>query len=915
MTSMYSFISNAHPSVIEGMYEDFKTNPASIDPEYKKFFEGFDFAIAQAPTSASGGSSSKSSPLSFDELKVYNLISYYRYYAHLLADTNPLKKRRNRGINLDFKNFGLIDSDLVKKYSISSELGLNNATLNEIIEKLTSIYCGKIGFEFNQVRNDEEITWLKEAAEKKFSTKNYPIEKQKELLKSLNKAVVFEEFLGKKFIGEKRFSLEGGESTVPAIETIIEASAALGVKEVVIGMAHRGRLNILVNIMKKTYEQMFTEFEGVKADEIAGDSDVKYHKGYSSMFQTPNGDVFLNLLANPSHLEAINPVVLGFSRAKADILYESDFSKVLPIIIHGDAAVAGQGIGQEVSQMSQLKGYRNFGSIHFVINNQIGFTTDFDDARTSDYCTAVANMIGAPVLHVNGDSMEDVAFACEIASEYRMKFKKDIYIDMVCYRKHGHNESDDPKYTQPEMYNLISKKKNPRDIYAEQLSEKGAVEAALVKKLDKEFYDELQDRLNKVKEEIKEYQYRPHEKAWFQMMKARSQDFIKSPDTAISTTEFEKIAKSICEIPKGFSALKKIEKQMADWKSKMLTKRELDWQAGELLSYSSLLLDGHPIRFSGEDVKRGTFSHRHACIFDQENSSEYNRLNQIDDKQSKLQIYNSLLSEYAVLGYEFGYSIASPENLVIWEAQFGDFTNGAQIIIDQFLMSSETKWKVNSGMVLLLPHGYEGQGPEHSSARLERFLQQCAEFNVQICNITSPANYFHAIRRQFSRNFRIPLIIMSPKSLLRHPKCISPVDDILSGGFKELIDDSSVEVSKVKRVLYCSGKVYYDLLAKKEADKREDVAIIRLEQLYPLPIEQLEATFEKYKGAELFWVQEEPANMGAWTYLLDRQYRMKGEVIWKVISRKTSSSPATGNKKQNYDEFNELMAKAFGELK
>lgn len=913
MSTNYSFISNAHPSVIEGMYQDFKNNPNSVDPEFKKFFEGFDFAIAAAPTSASVSNANKSSSLSSDELKVFNLINYYRNYAHLLADTNPLKKRKNRGINLDYKNFGLTDADLTKKFSISSEIGLNQATLGEIIDSLSKIYTGKIGFEFNQVRNDAEITWLRDVAEKKFATKNYSLEKKVELLKSLNKAVVFEEFLGKKFIGEKRFSLEGGEGTVPAIETIIEASAAFGTKEVVIGMAHRGRLNILVNIMKKTYEQMFTEFEGVKADEIAGDSDVKYHKGYSSMFQTPSGEVYLNLLANPSHLEAINPVVLGYSRAKADILYQSDFSKVLPIIIHGDAAVAGQGIGQEVSQMSQLKGYTNYGSIHFVINNQIGFTTDFEDARTSDYSTAIANMIGAPVLHVNGDSMEDVVFACEVAAEYRAKFKKDIYVDMVCYRKHGHNESDDPKYTQPEMYTLISKKKNPRDMYAEYLSEKGTVEAELVKKLDKEFYDELQDRLNKVKEEIKEYQYRPHEKAWFKLMKARSQDFEKSPETAISKDTFEKIANSICNIPANFSALKKIEKQMADWKDKMLVKKELDWQAGELLSYSSLLLDGHPIRFSGEDVKRGTFSHRHACIFDQVTNIEFNRLNQIDEKQAKLQIFNSLLSEYAVLGYEFGYSIASPENLVIWEAQFGDFSNGAQIIIDQFLMSSETKWKVGSGMVMLLPHGYEGQGPEHSSARLERFLQQCAEFNVQICNITSPANYFHAIRRQFSRNFRIPLIIMSPKSLLRHPKCVSPVDDILNGGFKELIDDASVtSTAKIKRALYCSGKVYYDLLAKKEADKRDDVAIIRLEQLYPLPIEQLEATFEKYKNAELFWVQEEPANMGAWTYLLDRQYRMKGEVIWKVISRKTSSSPATGNKKQNYDEFNKLMSDAFG---
>jgi 2-oxoglutarate dehydrogenase E1 component len=520
-------------------------------------------------------------------------------------------------------------------------------------------------------------------------------------------------------------------------------------------------------------------------------------------------------------------------------------------------------------------------------------------------------MLNCPVFHVNGDSVEDVIFACEVATEYRMKFKKDVFIDMVCYRKHGHNESDDPKYTQPELYNIIAKKKNPRDVYADYLSHQGSVEADMVKKLDKELYDDLQDKLNKVKEETKDYVYRPHEKAWLNLQKARALDFEKSPNTAISEADFKLIADKITNIPANFSPLKKIEKQMGDWKTRMLEKRELDWQAGELLAYGSLLKEGKIVRLSGEDVKRGTFSHRHACIFDQNNNQEHNRLNAISDKQAQAHIFNSLLSEYAVLGFDFGYSIASPYNLVIWEAQFGDFSNGAQIIIDQFLMSSETKWKINSGIVLLLPHGYEGQGPEHSSARMERFLQQCAEFNVQVCNITTPANYFHAIRRQLARNFRIPLVIMSPKSLLRHPSCVSPVEDILNGEFQELIDDTKADVKKVKRVLHCSGKIYYELLAKKEADKRDDIAIIRLEQLYPIPINQVEGVFEKYKKAEHVWVQEEPANMGAWTYLLDRQYRMKGEVVYKVVARKTSSSPATGNKKQHLLELQDLMDRAF----
>ena len=904
MSSKFSYITNAHPSVIEGMYNDYKSNSEKLDPEFAKFFEGFDYALARETNSTSASS------FSSDEFKVYKMIHTYRQFGHLVSDTNPIRKRKDRGINLDLEKFGLSTSQLSTRFSVSSEIGLSNATLQEIIEKLRNAYVGKIGYEIQTVRVEEELNWLFEAAERRYQERNFTLDHKISALKALNKAVVFEEFLGKKYIGEKRFSLEGGESTIPALETIIETSSKMGAKEIVIGMAHRGRLNVLVNIMQKTYEQIFTEFDGTNIDETAGDGDVKYHKGFSTMYPTASGDVYLNLLANPSHLEAVNPVASGFARAKADLVYNSDYSKVLPIIIHGDAAVAGQGIGQELIQMSQLEGYKNNGTIHFVINNQIGFTTDWDDARSSDYSTAIANMLNCPVFHVNGDSVEDVIYVCELAAEYRQKFKKDVFVDMVCYRKHGHNESDDPKYTQPEMYDIISKKKNPRDMYADFLSAQGTVESDLVKSLDKELYNNLQDRLNKVKEDTKDYVYRHHEKAWQKMMKARSQDFEKSPETKISKKDFVDIATKLCEIPSGFTPLKKVEKQLADWKSKMLDKEVLDWQAGELIAYGSLLKEGVVVRLSGEDVKRGTFSHRHACIVDQNTGEELNRLNSISDK-TKIQIFNSLLSEYAVLGFEFGYSIASPEQLVIWEAQFGDFNNGAQIIIDQFIMSSETKWKVNSGMVLLLPHGYEGQGPEHSSARMERFLQQCAEFNVQVCNITTPANYFHAIRRQMVRNFRTPLIIMSPKSLLRHPSCVSPIKEIINGGFQELINDSSVDVKKVKRVLHCTGKIYYELLAKKEADKREDIAIVRLEQLYPIPIEQIESIFAQYNKAEHVWVQEEPANMGAWTYLLDRQYRMKGEVIYKLVARKTSSSPATGNKKQHNLEVQDLMERAF----
>jgi 2-oxoglutarate dehydrogenase E1 component len=910
MENTFSYITNAHPSVIENLYHNYKKDPSSVDAEYKKFFEGFDYAVGYEPKSASG---SKSSSVNFsnDEFKAYHLIQKYRNFGHLVANTNPLKKRKDRGINLSIESVGLSEADLSKKFQMSSELGIKDASLAEIVDYLNKCYTGNIGFEYNQVREEKEIEWIRTKIEQNPNFVKYSLEKETEILKGLNKAVVFEEFLGKKYIGEKRFSLEGSESTIPGIQSIINKSADHGVKEVVIGMAHRGRLNVLVNIMGKSYEEVFTEFDGTNSDSEIGDNDVKYHKGFSSMMQTNAGEIYLDLLANPSHLEAVDPLVIGFARAKGDMFYGKDYSKVLPIMIHGDAAVSGQGILLETVQMSKLKGYETKGTLHFVINNQIGFTTDFDDSRSSDYSTAVAYLVNAPVIHVNGDDVEAVVYACEMAVEYRQIFGKDIFVDMVSYRKHGHNESDDPKYTQPAMYKLIDKKRNSRDIYAEVLTNRGEVQADLVKKLDKEFYDELQDRLNRVKEESKDYKFRPEEKAWKKMMKARSHDFEKSPVTAISNSQFDLIANKLFELPADFSPLKKIEKQMADWKDKMIQKKTLDWQAAELLAYGSILVDKKNIRFTGEDVKRGTFSHRHACLFDQNTNQEFNRLSNLSSDQGFFEIHNSLLSEYGVLGYEYGYSIASPDNLVIWEAQFGDFVNGAQIILDQFLVSSETKWKVNSGMVLLLPHGYEGQGPEHSSARMERLLQMCAEFNIQVMNITSPANYFHAIRRQFERNFRIPLIIMTPKSLLRYPKCISPVEDVLNGGFKEIIDDETAKPKSIKRVLYCSGKIYYDLLAYKEENKRDDVALVRMEQLYPIAIDQLEATFEKYVEAEKYWVQEEPANMGAWTYLLDRQYRMKGQVLFKLIARKTSSSPATGLKKQHVLEHQDIINRAF----
>ncbi|MCL4115934.1 UNVERIFIED_CONTAM: hypothetical protein GTU68_032752 [Idotea baltica] len=608
----------------------------------------------------------------------------------------------------------------------------------------------------------------------------------------------------------------------------------------------------------------------------------------------------MKLAPNPSHLEAVDPVVQGLVRAQADLVHGADRDKTCPILIHGDAAVAGQGIVYEIAQMSKLDGYNVGGTIHLVINNQIGFTTDFHDARSSDYCTSVASVVEAPVLHVNGDDAEAVAYAAEIAMEYRKKFNSDVYIDMVCYRKHGHNEADDPSFTQPEMYKVIKKHKDPRAIYINQLINDGIINNARAKEMETEFKAELQDRLEEVRQKPQEYDMQQPEIAWKKLRKSKPSDFDKSPVTKISSA-------TVAEVVKG---LIKAGKMLENRRKMMRDEKTVDWAAAELIAYGSILLEGNNIRMTGQDVKRGTFSHRHAVLFDEKTGEQYNRLNYLakEGKQGNFEIHNSLLSEFGVLGFEYGYSLASPDQLVIWEAQFGDFANGAQTMFDQFISSAESKWNRQSGLVMLLPHGYEGQGPEHSSARLERYLQSCAEYNVTVANITSPANFFHALRRQLKRPFRKPLVVMSPKSLLRHKRCISSVDDLSKGGFQEVIDDNNTTTaSKVKRVLFCTGKMYYDLLEKKEVDNRTDVAIVRLEQLYPLPAKQLDAIVAKYNNAELYWVQEEPSNMGAWAFVLSRYH----DINLKRISRRPSASPATGYKKIHLQEQAELVNQAF----
>ena len=917
----FTYIANAHVSYIDELYAAYKLDASSIDPSWKEFFDGFDFALShsseglgqsfpsgEAKSTALSGTIMEVESLP-QEIRVRAMIHAYRSRAHLRSKTNPVRARRDRKPLIDPDNFGLGEGDMATVFEAGKEIGIGPASLSQIVQALKTIYEGPMGFEFLYIRNAEMLDWFKSKIEKEALAFSPSYEEKKRVLSKLNQAVVFENFLHTKYLGQKRFSLEGGESTIPFLDAVINTAAQHGVEEVMIGMAHRGRLNVLANIMGKTYEQIFSEFEGTaKPDLTMGDGDVKYHMGYSSDIVTPGQKkVHLKLAPNPSHLEAVNPVVEGFIRAKIDHAHKGDARKALPILIHGDAAVAGQGIVYEVTQMAGLKGYNTGGTIHFVINNQVGFTTDFDDARTSIYCTDVAKIIDAPVIHVNGDNAEAVVFAAKLAAEFRQKFSKDIFVDMVCYRRHGHNESDEPKFTQPELYNIISKHPNPREIYIKHLTERGDFDAQIASQMDAEFRQLLQDRLNMVKEKPLPYQATKFETEWANLRRSNPKDFEQSPETGISQDQIEKVAEAITFIPKGFKAIKQIESQMKQRKEMFFESKELNWASAELLAYGSLLLEGKTVRLTGQDVQRGTFSHRHAVIHDANTNQPFNSLLEMKDRKGQFYIYNSLLSEYAVLGFEYGYAMANPHALTLWEGQFGDFANGAQTMIDQFISSGETKWQKMNGLVMLLPHGYEGQGPEHSNARPERFLQLSAEYNMVVANITEPSNFFHLLRRQQAWEFRKPCVVMSPKSLLRHPKVVSPLDEFTSGRFREVLPDTKVKAKEVKRVVLCTGKVYFDLEEAREKEKNTQVALVRLEQLHPLPKKQIFDVLNSYKGAEVVWVQEEPENMGYWNYLLRLLYQ---ELPMRVIARKSSASPATGYNKVHVEEQRNLVAQA-----
>jgi 2-oxoglutarate dehydrogenase E1 component len=904
-----NYINSGNAAYINSLYEAYKQDPESIDFGWQKFFEGFDFGReTPAPVSTDG-----ETPEHFlKEINVLNMINGYRTRGHLFTKTNPVRERRKYFPGKELETFGLSDADLDTVFNAGVEVGLGSAKLRDIRDMLEQTYCESIGAEYKYIRNPIKIKWFEDRMESKRNTPSFSTEQKLNMLDKLNHAVIFENFLGTKFLGQKRFSLEGAEALIPALDSVIQKGAQLGIQEFIIGMAHRGRLNVLANIMEKTYKEIFSEFEGKNYDEeSAHGGDVKYHLGFSTDVETTSGKrVHLSLCPNPSHLEAVDPVVEGLTRSKIDFKYNGDYTKIAPILIHGDASVAGQGIVYEVLQMEKLDGYRTGGTVHLVINNQIGFTTNFKDARSSTYCTDVAKTVLSPVFHVNGDDVEALVYVINLAMEFRQTFHDDVFIDILCYRRYGHNESDEPKFTQPVLYKAIEAHPNPRDIYYQELLAQGTIDASQASAMEKGFRDLLQKKLDESKAEDRFTDtIQMFEGAWGGLHLATDNDFAASVDTSVSKEELTAIGKKITELPKDKAFFKKIEKLFEE-RNKMVTKTHVfDWAMGELLAYGTLLKEGHPVRLSGEDVKRGTFSHRHAVLTLADSEEEYTPLETLET-EAKLSIYNSLLSEYGVLGFEYGYALANPNALTIWEAQFGDFLNGAQIIVDQYIASAETKWQRGNGLVLLLPHGYEGQGPEHSSARIERFMELCADSNIQVANCTTPANFFHILRRQLHRDFRKPLIIFTPKSLLRAPKCVSPLEDFTNGRFQELIDDNSADAKKVKRVLFCSGKIYYELLEKQQADQRKDVAIVRIEQLYPTPIQQMLKIKAKYnKAAEFIWVQEEPENMGAWPYMC-RKFR-KSELQLDVISRNEGSSTATGFAKQHTSQQLYIISKAF----
>ncbi len=906
----FSFLNAAHTGFIGDLYDQYLINPDTVEPSWRSFFQGYDLANENYSLTDEDEFYEEIPEDVKKEFLVIDLINGYRTRGHLFTKTNPVRDRRKYTPSLAIENFGLSQNDLNTVFNASDVLGIGAKTLAQIIEHLENVYCNSIGVEYMYLRNPEELKWWQDRLHKNSNLPNYNIDSKKYILQKVNQAVGFENFLQTKYVGQKRFSLEGGEALIPGLSVLLRTAAEnYGVKECVLGMAHRGRLNALVNIFKKPVRELFNEFEGKDFEDEDLDGDVKYHLGLTLSKTYKNGQsIKMNLVPNPSHLETVGAVTEGIARAKIDKKYKGNNSKILPIVIHGDAAIAGQGIVYEIVQMAQLNGYKTGGTVHLVVNNQVGFTTNYLDARSSTYCTDIAKVTLSPVLHVNADDVEAVCHAMEIAIEYRMKFKKDVFIDLLGYRKYGHNEGDEPRFTQPNLYKAIAKHKNLKDIYANQLLNEGTVTKEYLTQITDEFKSMLEVEFDKAKQDTSSKVREFMKTTWKGFLRQGKEAMLLPENTTYSVEKLKNIAKVVSTVPENVKFVRKAERILKGREKMVFESNELDWGMAETLAYGSLLEEGYNVRISGQDVERGTFSHRHAILRDEITEERINLLNTNPENKGNMTIYNSHLSEYGVLGFDYGYAMAFPNCLTIWEAQFGDFSNGAQIMFDQYISASEDKWKLQNGIVILLPHGYEGQGSEHSSARIERYLQLCAVDNMIVANCTTPANMYHILRRQMKRNYRKPLIVFTPKSLLRHPKAMNPIEDLANGTFQEVIDDHLVDKSKVKKVVFCMGKFYYDLLAEREKLERNDIALVRIEQLFPLHEEQLENVIAAYPTAERFvWAQEEPKNMGAWSYMLERFPKLRLE----VASREYHAVPAAGSSARFKKRQQKVLDKVF----
>ncbi|MFO0797735.1 MAG: 2-oxoglutarate dehydrogenase E1 component [Gemmataceae bacterium] len=916
--------------LLDAVYQQYRADPGSVDPTWRAFFAGMDFAGAgAAPTGYAAGPDAPDLRL---QTGVVRLVFWYRQAGHLQADIDPLRTEPPPPHPfLRLENFGLSDADLDRTVDASMHFGIGGpAKLRDLIAALEDTYCRTVGVEYMHIDSLEVRHWLGGRMEPTHNRPHFPHRKQYRTLFTLHQAELFEKFLHTKYVGQKRFSLEGGETLIPVLDALVEQAPGLGAKELVVGMAHRGRLNVLANVLRKPFEEIFNEFEdNFLPDSFSGDGDVKYHLGFSADIATADGGtVHLSVAPNPSHLEIVNPVVEGRVRAKQRLHGDTERTTGVPILIHGDAAFAGQGVVMETLNLSNLSGYRTGGTIHIVVNNQIGFTTNPRDARSTEYCTDVAKYIQAPVFHVNAEDPEACVYAAELAFEFRQRFKRDVVIDLVCYRKWGHNEGDEPAFTQPLEYKNIRARDPISKVYSRALvAGPSAFTEEMTSAIETEFHQKLEEAVREADRAAAEYRTKldqalkavksgpPRKRGmegfsgrWKGLTKAYTHDAVP---TGVPPATLDRIADAVGSFPDGFTPHEKLRPILEKRRDNVKGRKPVDWGTAESLAFGSLVLEGTPVRLSGQDSRRGTFTHRHAVVIDANTGSPHYPLANLDPKQAPFEVFDSSLSEMAVMGFEFGYAMDDPGSLVMWEAQFGDFANGAQVVIDQFLTSCESKWNRSNGLVLLLPHGYEGQGPEHSSARLERFLLMCAEDNIQVAYPTTPAQIFHLLRRQVKRSFRKPLVVMTPKSLLRLPAAVSPTEDFTAGGFREVIDDTLPDPAVVTRVVVCSGKVYYDLMVQREKLGTKAVAVVRLEQFYPWPEEQLHVVLSRYRRAtEWVWAQEESQNMGGW-FFVEPRVRAMG-FPFEYVGRDASASPATGSHHAHEVEQRELVEAAFG---